>query len=752
MKPSLAAFAVGLSMMTTVAAGADPTADARAVRGFLDRYCRDCHGKTDPEGNVSLDAISLASTKPGDIEIWKRVYDRVWDGQMPPLDVEQPRSSERQAALSSIKSRLKTAGMEFDELKDLIPSRGNWVDHDALFSGQIAGKADTPSRFWRLSPESYRQFFMRLGLGEREGLDPRFLSPWNLVWRWEFTDYSALHRVSEAEYEHHLRNCGVAAKHLRHRVHFAEVLKAGKTATPEQRLAAVVKTYDVILRLPLEPGRATSEAEYLGTLLESLDPNTAIEQYLVTVLCHPEVLYRIEAPDGGVPRGPMAPRHTARAISFALTDREPDDVLWQAAVDGQLATSTAVRAHVERILDDPAIPKPRMLGFFKEYFGYITAFDVAKSATLADEMQITGYDNGHFIPDTDRFVEWVLESDQDVLRTLLTSRKAFWRAREFKEFIKNIRWELGAKRHAAEAAEKQGKTADLTNFDKKLSELKRHALSHVNDGRYGHVYGIEHGIGPSGALVARPRTPAPDIDDWAADKPFDLHPEERIGILTHASWLVSMSSNVDNHVVHRGRWIRERLLGGRIPAIPITVNAVLPDEPHHGLRERMRATREDYCWKCHKAIDPLGLPFEQFDHFGRYRTREIVVDKERTDREQKKPVGQPRTMTAVPIDTTGAITDSGDPQLDGPVSGPFELMEKLARSQRVEQVFVRHVFRYFLGRNETLADGPTLVAAHKAYRDGKGSFKALLTSLLSSEPFLYRTTPAVTPLAQAGSR
>jgi hypothetical protein len=67
------------------------------------------------------------------------------------------------------------------------------------------------------------------------------------------------------------------------------------------------------------------------------------------------------------------------------------------------------------------------------------------------------------------------------------------------------------------------------------------------------------------------------------------------------------------------------------------------------------------------------------------------------------------------------------------------LIEKLARSKRVEQVFVRHVFRFFLGRNETLADGPAIQAAHKAYVDSDGSLKALLVSLLSSEPFICRT-------------
>ena len=53
------------------------------------------------------------------------------------------------------------------------------------------------------------------------------------------------------------------------------------------------------------------------------------------------------------------------------------------------------------------------------------------------------------------------------------------------------------------------------------------------------------------------------------------------------------------------------------------------------------------------------------------------------------------------------------------------------------------LFRYLLRRNETLADVPTLVAAHKAYRDSGGSLKALLVSLLSSESFLFRTVPVL---------
>ena len=191
---------------------------------------------------------------------------------------------------------------------------------------------------------------------------------------------------------------------------------------------------------------------------------------------------------------------------------------------------------------------------------------------------------------------------------------------------------------------------------------------------------------------------------------------QRLGLLTHPSWLVSHSDAMDNHAILRGRWIREKLLGGGIPDIPITVDAMLPDEPNTTLRERMRVTREKYCWTCHEKMDPLGLPFEMYNHAGLFRTSELEK----------------------PVDTSGEIIGSGDPALDGPVKNALEMIEKLAASERVEQVFVRHAFRFWMGRNETLNDAPVLQAAHKAYRESGGSMKALLTSLLTSDAFLYR--------------
>ncbi|MFT5041120.1 MAG: hypothetical protein ACI8TX_002092 [Hyphomicrobiaceae bacterium] len=783
MKTTLTTLGLALWMLSEATA-AEPGVAAKSVRAFLDAHCVDCHGKQDPEGNVSLPALSFDSKAPQDIETWKRIYEQLDSGQMPPQDAKkQPRSADRQFAIMSIKSTLKAAGVKIDELKELAPARGNRVDHDALFSGKAVGEAGTPSRVWRLSPESYKQFFIRLNGQLSLGLDhilwpsssreAPLNAPWNLARKWEFTDYSSLHRISGAEYEHHLRNCKrvtkeIVAKRWSSLKKLAGALSAGKSATPEQLEAAVAETFDALLRLPLDSAALKSQSEYLAKLLQSMDAPLAGEQFLISVLCHPVVLYRIERPDGDAKRGLMPPRHTARAISFTLTDREPDAVLWQAAVEGDLTSSEAVRQHVERILNDPAIPKPRLLGFFQEYFGYTTAPNVAKDfITVNHELQSSigcGFQMGfagNFVTDTDRLVEWVLESDKEVLRTLLTTRKSFLKGNFSKQYHKRRDALLERKKLNAERAAREGKPVDESNLNYELKKLDDGPGSAPDTFNGSHAsmsrdtYGVQR-TDPEKhwanvvferrgkpVLISKPRAPKLNYDEWLAGKPYDVHPEEQMGILTQSSWLVAMSSNFDNHAIHRGRWIRERLLGGRILEVPITVNAMLPNEPHRGLRDRMRVTREEYCWKCHKQMDPLGLPFEQFDHIGRYRTAEIVVDKEQTDKDRAKNANSRRTMTSMPIDTTGAITDSGDPQLDGPVNGPFELIEKLSKSKRVEQVFVRHVFRYFLGRNETLADGPTLVAAHKAYRESGGSFKALLVSLLSSESFLHRTVPTI---------
>jgi hypothetical protein len=85
-------------------------------------------------------------------------------------------------------------------------------------------------------------------------------------------------------------------------------------------------------------------AGFLQASLKSLTAEKAIEQLLVAILFHPELMYRIELPESGATRTMIPPRDLARAISFALTDREPDATLLKAVADGRLSKREEVRA------------------------------------------------------------------------------------------------------------------------------------------------------------------------------------------------------------------------------------------------------------------------------------------------------------------------------------------------------------------------------------------------------------------------
>ena len=89
-------------------------------------------------------------------------------------------------------------------------------------------------------------------------------------------------------------------------------------------------------------------------------------------------------------------------------------------------------------------------------------------------------------------------------------------------------------------------------------------------------------------------------------------------------------------------------------------------------------------------------------------------------------------------DASGSIAFSGDPKVDGEVKDAVEMMHRIGHSDRARQSFIRHLFRYLMGRNEMLSDSKTLIEAEQAYLKNGGSFKSLVVSLLSSDSFLYR--------------
>lgn len=724
----IAAFAAGVLASALNVAAEEPAplrtvVTHRDAAAFVKQYCVECHGEKDAEGDLSLHRLAADALPPTDATTWKQVFEKLESREMPPSDAAQPSEAERSGALARIKTMLKAAGVAVDEAKLRNPSRGNWVDHASLFAeSSQAADAATTERVWRVTGPAYMDFVeqlnKQLALNVRFGTRDRVNAPWQLTEQRDFTDYSTAHRISETDLEAHLRNCEKIAPSLIGRLKYraspipelSTVLTAGTAATDEQLRAAVAASFDRILSRGADADELKRYGEFLRNNLKMPGGDEGMQQFVIALLFHPSVLYRIEAAPADGRRGLMSPRDMARAVALTVIDREPDAALHEAVVAGKPASREDVERHVTRILADKSIAKPRIVQFFREYFGYGAADDVFKDGPTLAELGVpykNAYEPNIYIADADRLVAWVLENDRQVLRELLTTPNTFALVRYGPQF----------RRLQAMEPSKRPAPAKFRGREALMSQL----------------------IAPDLALETYEISLA-RVDDWA-ERPYAMPAEHRMGLLTHPAWLIAQSGNFDNHAIHRGRWIREKLLGGRVPEVPITVNAMLPDEPGHTLRDRMQVTRDAYCWKCHKQMDPLGLPFEQFDHVGRYRTAEQVVDVAATEAKNnldRNGVPRRRVLAALPLNTTGMVEASGDPQLDGPVKDPFELIRKLANSEHVEQVFVRHAFRFFLGRNETLADGPTLRAAHRAYRHHNGSMNALITSLLTSDSFLYR--------------
>jgi hypothetical protein len=158
-------------------------------------------------------------------------------------------------------------------------------------------------------------------------------------------------------------------------------------------------------------------------------------------------------------------------------------------------------------------------------------------------------------------------------------------------------------------------------------------------------------------------------------------------------------------------------------------------------------TGAEACWRCHQKMDPLGFPFELYDDFGRYRLKEFLEHPDNLIKKAPAPYGPIEELTfgamlpvykSLPVNPRGELSGTGDSKLDGEVQDSFDLIDRLAKSQKVHQSIIRHAFRFFMGRNETLSDSRTLIDAEKAYTDSKGSFNEVIVSLLTSDSFIYR--------------
>ncbi|MBV1857284.1 MAG: DUF1588 domain-containing protein, partial [Nannocystaceae bacterium] len=206
--------------------------------------------------------------------------------------------------------------------------------------------------------------------------------------------------------------------------------------------------------------------------------------------------------------------------------------------------------------------------------------------------------------------------------------------------------------------------------------------------------------------------PAPSEAGWV-----DYGASGRRGLLSHGSFLSSMSKIDDSSPTKRGILVRTRLMCQVIPPPPPTVDVDMTEPEEGTCKEdfyRQQHLTAPGCVSCHALMDPIGLGLENYDHTGAFR--EVENDDE-------------------------SCVISGEGELDGQAfSGPAELSDLLIDSGALNRCVAEQLYRFAMGRSELAPVDESFIEFVVGQNGAEGDFdfSALMLSFVSEEAFRYR--------------
>ena len=361
-----------------------------AVEALLDNHCASCHDEDTQKGDVRLDrlgALSLAER----LALLNRMQEQTSLGQMPPKDRKsQPTAAERKALVAWIAGELRAHNASTLEDKLRLPSYGNYVDHDHLFSGEITDAPYTPARRWLVSPQIFAQraydIFGPKVFGRPatlHGVTNPFVLPEGSGVR--YYDNSSLDggtllvMLGNADWISQKQVLGVRVKSgevkadalpdprdkwvpRNYPAAFDSIVLKNEPPTDAEIHDAVRAQFSAVLQRTPDDAELAKYVRHMREALGIGGNAAGLRQMLLAVLLESEFLYRLEFGAGAADahgRKMLAPREGAYAISYALGDLGPDEKLRQAEEQGRLNTRDDYRREVLRLLDDKTSPRVR---------------------------------------------------------------------------------------------------------------------------------------------------------------------------------------------------------------------------------------------------------------------------------------------------------------------------------------------------------------------------------------------------------
>ena len=191
------------------------------------------------------------------------------------------------------------------------------------------------------------------------------------------------------------------------------------------------------------------------------------------------------------------------------------------------------------------------------------------------------------------------------------------------------------------------------------------------------------------------------------------------GLLGHGAFLLANANGEDSHPIKRAVWILDRLLDDPPASPPPDVPELNPENPDLAkltLKQQLAAHRKkESCANCHRGIDPWGVPLENFDAVGLWRTE--------VPKHGKRP--------AVPVDASSTLPNGRV------IDGVQELQKYLTteRRDRFAHALVKRVMAYGLGRTPDWGDRDAVEALTKQFIESDFRLNALITAFVQSDAF-----------------
>jgi hypothetical protein len=180
--------------------------------------------------------------------------------------------------------------------------------------------------------------------------------------------------------------------------------------------------------------------------------------------------------------------------------------------------------------------------------------------------------------------------------------------------------------------------------------------------------------------------------------------------LTQAAILSGLSDGRESNPVKRGAWLARKIISEPPDDPPPNVPELDADNKELTLREKLEVHRNQKgCLKCHSGIDPWGVPFEELDAGGLFKTN-------------------------VEIDASSTLPDGTD------VDNFNELRDYLAhdRIDRVAFSFLKHLAIYSTGRTLSYNETEWLKEECLRFRRKNYPIREMIHFLVKSPLFLEK--------------